>query len=180
MFILLRQLIILLFLSSTLTACGFHLRGHAPLPAQLKVLYLQTNAPYSDFTKQLKSTLTSAKVMLADNAKAAPFTLQILSEGSSQQLTGTSSNGQTSTYISIYTVVYQLLNRNGAAIISPQTVSTSRSYSVTSNQLLGDISVQNNLNQQMQREAIYQMVNQLRAPQTLDILNRNKDLIATD
>ncbi len=152
------------------TGCGFHLRGHQPLPEELKVLHLQTNSPYSDFTKQLKSFLTSAKVVLVDTSQAAPLTLQILSERSSQQLASVSASGQTNAYSLLYTVTYVLLDRQGQPIQAPQTVSTSRSYSVTSNQVLGDTNVQNILIAQMQRDVIYQMLNRLSSPRTVQML----------
>jgi len=162
--------IVITLLVSILAGCGFHLRGHTPLPPELKVMYLQTNAPYSDFTKQLKLMLNSAKVTLVDEQQAAPITLQILSAADSQLLTSSSASGQTNTYALNYTVIYQLLNNRGQVIEGPQTVITTRNYSVTSNQVLGDTTVQNALLLQMQRDAIYQMINRLRTPQLLKAL----------
>ncbi len=172
------RLLLLLILAFTLTGCGFHLRGYEPLPAQLKILYLQTNAPYDDFTKQIKTMLSSAKVTLVEHSVAAPLTLQILTEGSSSQLTGTSASGQTNTYSLAYSVTYQILNRQGAVIQAPQIVTVTRSYSVTSNQVLGDTNVQNNLIIQMQRDAIYQIMNRLRSPETLRELSAKLNTIS--
>jgi LPS-assembly lipoprotein len=158
-------------LAVLLTGCGFQLRGYEPLPDQLKVLYLQTDSPYSAFTKQLKVFLTSAKVTIVDRPQAAPVTLQILSDNTAQTLTSTGASGQTNTYTLTYTVVYQLLARNGEVIQSPQTVSTMRNYSVTSNQVLGDTNVQNTLLGQMRRDVIYLMLNRMRTPQALKAIS---------
>jgi len=163
---------ILCFLLFTLTACGFHLRGHSPIPPELSVLYLQTDSPYSAFSKQLKQYLIASKVNLVESAEDAPITLKVISAKSSQALTSSGANGQTNTYNLAYTVTYQLLNNNGVAIQTPQTVVSTRDYSVTSNQLLSDTNVQSSLVDQMQREAIYQMITRMRAPNTLKTIKQ--------
>lgn len=153
-----------------LTACGFHVRGYEPLPSQLHVMYLASNTPYSAFTKQLRQTLTSTGIVLVKNAQAAPVTLQILTENNSQQMTSAGVSGQTTTYLLTYTVTYQLMGSKGNVIEGPDTVTTSHSYSITSNQILGDTHVQTGLQNQMQREIIFQILNRLHSYRTIQAL----------
>ena len=151
----------------TLTACGFHLRGYYPVPPELHTLCLQTELPYDEFTKQLKWYLVANKIQLVDDQKQAPITLKILSADYSQTQTAMGANQQTKVFNLVYNVDYQLLDRNGRALQEPQTIVVSRNYSVTSNQLLGDQTVQSNLVTQMQRDAIYEIMARISSKSTI-------------
>lgn len=153
-----------------LTACGFHLRGREPLPPQLHTLYLESNSPYSELTKQLRHVLQSIKITLASSPQAAPVTLQILTDNFNQQVTSIGTSGQTSTYLLTYTVSYQLLDYSGKVIAGPETVTNSHSYSITTNQVLGSINNQVILEGQMRREIIFQILDRLRSPHTVQAL----------
>lgn len=164
------QFVLLLSINFALTACGFHLRGYEPIPAQLQTLYLQTDTQHSSFTKELTQSLQSAQITLVKDSVNAPLILQILNEGSTQQATSSGSGGQTTTYLLIYTVKYQLLDQVGNIVLPKQTITITRNYSVSANQLLGDTNTRNMLLGDMQRDAIYQILNRLRMPSTLQAL----------
>ena len=149
-------------LAVIVSACGFHLRGREPLPASLQTIYIQTNQPYSSFTRELHQTLNTIGVTIAQDAKTAPIILQIVNDNLVQQMMSVGASGQTTTYVLTYTVSYQLLDRNGVTVLPTQTAIVHRDYSASTNQLLGDINTQNTLVNDMQREVIYQILNRLR------------------
>lgn len=155
-----------------LAACGFHLRGQEPLPPQLKHLYLQTGNPYDPLAKELETVLRSAGVVLVQDAQDAPVTLQILSAGMSQQITGQGASGQLTAYLLSYSVTYQLLDVHGRVIQEPQTVTTTRPYSISANQVLGDTSVHQSLQNDMRRDAVGQLIYRLHAKKALQALER--------
>ncbi len=163
--------LLLIFSLLLLTGCGFHLRGHEPLPPALRVLYVQSNDPYGAFTKQLSQTLTAVGVTVTETSDTAPVALQILSEQSGQQLTSQGSSGQMSTYLLTYTVTYQLLDEHGRIIQAPQSVMATRAYSAAANQILGDLNVQSGLQTEMQRDAIVQILGRLRSHVTQQTLS---------
>lgn len=167
------QTFLLFLLSLSLTACGFHLRGHAPLPPQLRVLYLKSDNPNSTFIKQMKQVLRSIGVTLVDDAQSAPVTLQILNESTGQQLVSLGVSGQLATYLLSANVTYQLLDSHGQALQPPRTVGTSRNFSINANQVLGDMSVRSGLQEEMQRDLINQLFNQLRARGTVQLLSQH-------
>lgn len=162
----LRKLFFLGSLLCCLVGCGFHLRGHEPLPPQLDVLYLETDEPYGPLTKQLQQILTSIGVALAPDATMAPVTLRIIADTYGQQLTAQSSSGQLNTYILTYTLTYQLLDKQGRFLQHVQVITTSRSYTISANQVLGDTAVQTSLQNDMRSDAINQLLNRLRARNT--------------
>lgn len=155
-----------------LTGCGFHLRGHEPLPPQLHTLYVKSDNPYGAFTKSLERTLHGIGVIVVQDPKQAPYTLQILSEDFSQELTSQGASGQLSTYVLVYTVSYQLVAINGTIIKGPSIVTSTRSYSAASNQISGDINIQNSLKDDMQLDAVVQILTHLRARSTVQLLTQ--------
>ena len=164
--------LLILLLSLTITGCGFHLRGHEPMPPQLKVLFLQTAKPFSKLTKDLQRIFQRSGVLLTCNSHNAPVTLQIMVDNFTQSTTSIGSSGQVTTYILNYTIVYQLLDSCGHVLVPPQTITSTRSYAITSNQLLSNINALSSLQDEMRRELIYQLFNRLRSPLVLQALNR--------
>jgi LPS-assembly lipoprotein len=157
------KLFLIASLLLSLTACGFHLRGHEPLPPQLRTLYLESSDPYGEFTKQLQQVFRSIGVTLVQTSQAAPVTLQILSESTGQQFAGQGVSGLVTTYVLSANATYQLLDAHGGVVQAPQTVTTTRNYTVNSNQVLGDLNVQSGLQDDMQRDLINQLLNRLRS-----------------
>lgn len=164
--------ILILFICLSLSGCGFHLRGHGPLPPQLRVLHLQTNNPYTAFSKQLRQALCSTGIQLVDNPSAAPVTLQILGDNFGQAVTSIGSSQQVTTYALSYTISYQINDANGHTIIGPQTIIANRSYQIASNQILADTSTLFSLQDDMRRDVIFQLLNRLRARCTLQALSQ--------
>lgn len=159
-----RKIILVILLTTSilnLTGCGFHLRGHEPIPVSLRTLALRTNDPYSAFTKQLQQTLRYSKVCLVANA---PFTLQILGENFTQLTTSMGSGGYTTTYLLTDTVSFQLLNSQQSVLGIPQVVTTTRNYSIVTNQVVSDNAAIETLRVDMRRELIFQLLNRLRSP----------------
>lgn len=161
----------LILLCLVLTACGFHLRGHVPLPPQLRFLFLQCVDPFSPLSKQLAQALCSSGIHLAPNSKAAPVTLQILTDNFGQSMSNIGTGGQLTTYNLVYNVCFQLVDANGRIILPPQTVTTTRVYSVASNLILANTSALTCLEEDMRRDLIFQILYRLRAPCTVRALN---------
>lgn len=150
-------------LSLLLAGCGFHLRGYEPIPCQLRILYLQTDQPYSPLSKKIKQTLQSVGICVVPTRQQAPITLQILCSDFAQAITNVGSSGQVTTYLLTQTISYQLTDSNCRVIQCPQTASTTRTYSIAANQILGDTAALNSLRNDMQRDVIYQILNHLRS-----------------
>ena len=112
----------------------------------------------------MQQTLRSIGVIVVPCAQQAPITLQILCADFTQTIASVSSSGQMTTYLLTQTINYQLLDCKGCVIQGPLTASTTRTYSIAANQILGDSAALNSLRVEMQRDAIYQVLNHLRSP----------------
>lgn len=163
---------LLFFISLTLSACGFHLRGHQPLPPELHVIYIESSTPFSEFSKRLEQTLRSIGIVVTTCPQDARITLHIIAQTVKHQLTSQGSNGQLSTYLLSYYVSYQLVDAAGRVLQCPQTIIETRSFQISANQLLGDTNVQDTLVDSMRRDIIYQLLERLRSRGTLQALQK--------
>lgn len=154
------KLFLIVVLCTSLSACGFHLRGREALPPQLKTLYVDA-APYSPLTLSLKQTLKSAGVNVVDSAKESPLTLQILSENFNQQLINISANTFVKSYKLTYIVQFQLVNKSQTVIYGPVSVQDISSFVSSDTQILGSNADLDNQEKSLRREAIGLIFNRL-------------------
>ena len=151
-----------LLLTMLLSGCGFQLRGYnQTLP--FYTLYLESNPPYTNFSKELRQTLKAMKVSVY-SSPPAPITLQVLSQNFTRTVTSLGNAGQTTTYLLSFTVLFQVLDRANHILLPPQQVRATRNFSITSNQLSGDFNTQTDLEEDMQRDAIQQLLTRLTSP----------------
>lgn len=149
-----------LILALTLNGCGFHLGGYSAGKGQIipfQTLNLKSHLPpYSNFNKALQETLNSFGINTQESS--APITLEILSENFRRTLTSLGNAGQTTTYLLSYTVRFQLIDTQQRVVLPPQHIVVTRNFSITSNQLGGDLNTQLNLQEEMQRDVIQQLI----------------------
>lgn len=164
MIIRLRLLFFSLFFSLLLSACGFHLSGYGKSTLPFESLSLETSQPYSSFTKALQKALGTVGVHTTLATPASPR-LQILAQNFTRTTTSLGNAGQTTTYLLVYTLLFQLVDRAGHILLMPQQVRATRSFFITSNQLDGDLNTENELRENMQQDVIQQIIIRLSSPQ---------------
>ncbi len=156
----------------SLTGCGFHLRGAESLPPELKTLFLLAT-PYAPLTLELTQTLRSAGIIIVQDVRGAPITLQIINEQFNQQLLNISANTQVTTYNLQYIVTIQLLNSDGKVIYGPMNVQTNASYAASDTQIMGDnsqLDAQQNL---MRQDAVGLIFNRLNSVDVRNAIEKN-------
>lgn len=166
-----RLLILLLFSALlALTACGFKLRSHAnSLPAELQTLYLNADNPYGPFESSLKQTLRASGVTLTQSPDQAPFTLNTTKPILATSNTTTGNSNETRVYNISYSVTYSLTNQRGSVVLPPQQAITTRSLTLSANQLLESNNQLTMLTREMQREVIAKMFNHLNSQEVAEI-----------
>lgn len=170
-----KQTSILIIITWLLAGCGFHLRGTQPLPPQLHTMYLQSNSPYSNFTRQLKNTLRLSKVRLVNDPKQAQIILCILKENFYTNQTTVASTAQTRNYNVTYAITYSLQNKHGNTIIQPKSINSTDSITVNQNEILENSNKLDITKQSLIRNLIMKLMFQLTSKNT--ILTINKHLV---
>lgn len=152
--------------------CGFKLHGQSTLPPQMRTLYLKTNNPYGAFETSLKQALISSGVTLADSPHQAPLTLNISKPIQTINNTTTGTSNETRIYNINYSVVYYLTNAQNKVVLPPQTATSTRSLTLSANQLIESNNQLVQLIREMQREVINNMYYRLSSRQVVEQLNR--------
>jgi LPS-assembly lipoprotein len=144
--------IAVVFLGLILTACGFHLRNAEHFPPALRVLYLESENPYSLLHSQLAGNLRALNVRLVSSPSQAPITLLILKSELVHSNPSILSTNMAVPYTFTQITVVELLH-HGQIIAGPQTLSASRTIVLNSNQILNS-SIGTSARQEIIRDTI--------------------------
>ena len=152
--------LLLLLALLCLTGCGFHLRGEAGFAPPLTSIYLKTNDPYGQLSRNLQNYLSMSNA-LATHQKDASVTLHLLGESTHEQLLSVSGTQQTRQYNLYLSVHFQLEDSNDNVIVPPETLTESRTLTLESSQILGSTNEASMLYQQMRGAIVYDIINRI-------------------
>ncbi len=155
------RLVVSICFITSLFGCGFQLRGASTLSPPLKKLYIQTDDPYGALTHGLREYLIASGVDLTNTAQEASTVLHIISENQNQQLLSVSGTQQIRQYNLILAVTFEVTNPKGIVLMPSLTLTESRTFTTTSDQILGGTNEQNILYQQMRLAMINDIMNRL-------------------
>ncbi|HXO63064.1 MAG TPA: LPS assembly lipoprotein LptE [Steroidobacteraceae bacterium] len=121
--------------AAMVTACGFHLEGHTPLPESLRTPYVETQDRQSDFVQSLQRALLSDGAHLAPDRDKASATVNILKDNLKRRVVSVSNLNQPNEYEITYTVTFSV-SAGDKELLAPQDVSATRVFSFNESQLL--------------------------------------------
>jgi LPS-assembly lipoprotein len=157
----LRNFILIAASALILTACGFQLRGTAPLP--FNSMYVQA-ATASQFATQLKrSVRAGSTTRIADQPAEAEVTLQILNELQEKQILSLGGTGRVSEYVLRYRVSFRLTDPKNREHIPATEIVLKRDFSYTDTQALSKDAEEALLYRDMRTDAVQQLVRRLQA-----------------
>lgn len=161
-----QRLVLIALLSVLLPACGFHLRGHEPIPAFLQSITLRTPLSHSEFTREMKLALEQRHIM----PEGGDLLLDIVHEGFTRQTSTVDSSARAAEYTLTYTVDFRISQNDGSLIGPPQSLILRRSYQYSTNTVVGKNTEEDMLIQELRRDASQQIARQLAALKTLPAL----------
>lgn len=127
------------FLITTLTSCGFHLRGTQSraedTPQALRIIYLQSNSPYAQFENILRQNLRGYNIQTIDEPDHH-LILRIINYNLNQSTGSVSSNLQTRQYVVTFTVNFELLAPDGKVLLGPTSVTSMTTFTANLSQML--------------------------------------------
>ncbi|MBI3044707.1 MAG: hypothetical protein HYY78_17965 [Betaproteobacteria bacterium] len=144
-----------------LAACGFQLRGTAPLP--FGSLYVQA-APTSQLATQLKRAVRSgSSTRITERPEQAEVILQIMNELQDKQILSLSGGGRVSEYQLRYRVLYRLTDSRNREHIPASEIVLKRDYSFSDERALSKESEEALLYRDMRNDAVQQLMRRLQA-----------------
>lgn len=148
-------------LCMALAACGFHLRGVAPLP--FNSVFVQA-APASQFAVQLKRAVQAGSATrITERPEQAEVILQIMNELQEKQILSLSGGGRVSEFQLRYRVLYRLTDGQNREHIPASEITLKRDYSFSDEQALSKEAEEALLYRDMRNDAVQQMVRRLQA-----------------
>ena len=133
-----------------LSACGFQLRGAAPI--DLKTLYVSTAAP-SQVAIEIHRQLAGGPTRLAASAKEGEAHLRILSEVTEKNIQTLTGAGRVFDYQLRLKVGYQVTGPGGAVVIGPADIDLYRIISYSESAPLAKEAEERLLFEEMRSEA---------------------------
>jgi LPS-assembly lipoprotein len=154
---------VLLAATLLVAACGFQLRGTAPLP--FTSLYIQAPVT-SQLAVQLKRAVRATDATrVADTPGEAQVILQIMNELQEKQILSLSGGGRVSEYQLRYRVSFRLTDAKNREHIPASEILLKRDYSFNDEQALAKEAEEKLLYRHMRDDAVQQLVRRLQAAQ---------------
>lgn len=122
------RLLLPLVLVFSLAACGFHLRNHIALPADVVAVKVVSNVRYSQLTELVERGLETAGATIAPEAQEDVATLRILSERWGDQPIAIDELGRAQEYSLRYAAIFVFQKADGSVLVPQQVVELSRDY----------------------------------------------------
>ncbi|HED17993.1 MAG TPA: lipoprotein B transmembrane [Gammaproteobacteria bacterium] len=147
----------MLLLLTSLSACGFKLRGDVELPQILQETYIESKNPFTGMARALRTELEGAGARIVESSKQATAVLRIVNEKSVNRILSVGSTGKASEYELFDSVTFELTDHKGKALISPQNLSMIRDLVFDENELLGKVAEAEQLHIKMRRSLARQV-----------------------
>jgi len=118
-----------------LSACGFHLQGHTPLPDVVRTPYLEAPDPQTDFVQSLQRAMLSNGARLAHDKAKASAVVSIVKDSVARRTLVVSPTNQPEAYEVTYTVAFTV-STSDKEVLPLQELSVTRTYSFDESLLL--------------------------------------------
>jgi LPS-assembly lipoprotein len=154
--------LLLLAAALSLSACGFHMRGHNNMQVKLAFdsVYLRY-AGDSPFIADLRKALALNKVTLTESAQEATITLDIISETTDKLILSLSAAGKVTEYDLRYRVTMSAYDKQLAYWLPVAEVALNRTMTYDDAQVLAKEQEQAVLYRDMRTEAVAQVLRRL-------------------
>lgn len=144
-----------------LQGCGFHLRGLVDKPRWLDKLAIIIQSDETNLEGLLRSELQAYHIAVCPNHMDAAYWLLIERSSFRQEIGSISSTTTPRQYELIYTVWFQLKNKQGEEITPLMPVKATRLITINNERILGSEAEAATTKNEMKREAVRQILNQI-------------------
>ncbi|MEO0367458.1 MAG: LPS assembly lipoprotein LptE [Pseudomonadota bacterium] len=153
------NLLAMLLLAASLTACGFHLRGNIPLPENIQ--NMQIRAPEGTFKDELEDILVNAGANIVADRRSADVVLRVLKAESERDVGTLNERGLANSYDLTFTVRYELVGRGGTIVKEETRVKEQRRYDFDPTLVIETESEERALQEDMEQDVALKIVRQL-------------------
>ncbi|MDT8370496.1 MAG: LPS assembly lipoprotein LptE [Gammaproteobacteria bacterium] len=149
----------LLFLA--VVGCGFHLRGAADLPANLKTMYIQGTDIQQDFGLALKRALSANGVTVLTDYQQGSAVLTVLENKTERRVLSVGTDAKVSEYGLHGSVRFKVSDDQGQVILDQQSVEAQRDYQFNQDQVLASGNEESALREQLNQQLAQSVLRRL-------------------
>jgi LPS-assembly lipoprotein len=149
-------------LAVLLAACGFHLQGRQPLPAQFTYTYVDTQDEQTDFVQDLRKALIASQVNVIRTQGSAGATISVHEDELTERILSVSARNIPTEYELTYRVKFSVLSE-GKTLIDNEEISATRDISFDEAQLLAKEREQEILREALARDLVALVMRRLAA-----------------
>jgi len=145
-----------------LGACGFHLQGRQPLPAQFAYTYVDTKDEQTDFVQDLRKALIASKVNVIRTKGSSGAIITVHDDELTERILSVSAQNIPTEYELTYAVTFSVLSE-GKTLIDKEEISATRDISFDEAQLLAKEREQEILRAALARDLVALVMRRLAA-----------------
>jgi LPS-assembly lipoprotein len=158
---------LVLALSLTVSACGFHLRGdggHYTLPFPTMYVGLPESSPLAvDLKRNINANGSTTVVKTAKEAEGIIEVISNPEHTKTKTILSLNSNGRVRQYLLSYSIVFRVVDKQGAVLLPPTAIALSRPIDFNETQLLAKEQEEALLYRDMQTDLVQQMMRRIAA-----------------
>ncbi len=144
-----------------LSACGFHLRGEARLPAAMQRVHLVGAEPVSPLGRDLAKALARAGATVLDAPGDGVAALRIGDNRLGTEVLSVGGNARANEYTLRYHVEFDVVAAGGEPLLPKQVIELTREFTFDASQALGVAAEQDLLTRELQREMVQAILRRL-------------------
>jgi LPS-assembly lipoprotein len=157
-----RSKLLALALTCALSACGFHLQGRQPLPAEFAYTFIDTRDEQTDFVQDLRKALIAANVNVIRTRGSSGATISVHDDELTERILSVSARNIPTEYEMTYKVVFSV-SSGGQTLIDKEEISATRDISFDEAQLLAKEREQEILREALARDLVALVMRRLAA-----------------
>ena len=145
-----------------LSACGFHLQGRQPLPAQFAYTYVDTKDEQTDFVQDLRKALIASKVNVIRTKNSSTAVVEVHEDELTERILSVSARNIPTEIELTYKVEFSVTSGD-KTLIEHEEVSATRDVSFDETQLLAKEREQEILREGLARDLVALVMRRLAA-----------------
>jgi len=158
----LRSLLVTLLLTTLVSGCGWHLRGKGMIPEGLETLYVRSDDPDGQLSRDLGRALKSAGVDVPRSAADAEMTLVIVRERSLVRVATVNEKARVSEQELTEQAEFMIVDSGGQVLLPKSLVSVERIFEYDEDNVLATQDERQLIRKEMRRDLVNQILNRLR------------------
>jgi LPS-assembly lipoprotein len=152
--------VIIVVTALLLSACGYHMRGSAELPVNLKSVYVEGGT--AALREQFKQTFKSSSAQLTDSRKDVVIVIKIFNENFNRRVLSLSTRGKSNEFELEYRLDYEFAKASDEPLMERQSLEVRREYYNDQQFMIAKDNEEAVIRNEMYQQAVNTIINRAR------------------